>query len=68
MKTTRPKIIDDFIRFRKWKGIRQNAVARKSDISHETISRMERGLQNTKLTTLVKMCEAIGCEVKIVLK
>lgn len=52
--------IDDLRQIRKSKGITQAMLAEKAGLTQQQVSMMESGVQQPRLTTLIKYCDAIG--------
>jgi len=53
--------LKNLARFRKQKGLTQEALARKADISYHTLVKLENGgTRNPKIGTVVKLAEALG--------
>ena len=63
MATKTEKILKDFgenlQQLRKAKGFSTREFAYEADISHSSVGRLEEGLSNPTLTTLVKLAEAL---------
>ena len=63
------KFLSDFgknlQRIRKAKGFSTREFAYEADISHSSVIRLEAGLTNPTLTTLIKISEALNVDVNI---
>ena len=49
-------------------GLKQEALARKADISHGYVARLEIGRHDPKLSTLLKIAKALGVPIAELLK
>ena len=53
--------LKNLAKIRKEKGLTQEGLARKADISYHTLVKLEsRGIRNPKIDTVVKLAEALG--------
>ena len=66
MATKTNKILKDFgenlQQLRKAKGLSTREFAYEADISHSTVGRLETGLSNPTLTTLIKLAEVLDVD------
>lgn len=58
-------IAQRIIKMRKQKGLTQQDVAKKTGFSQQMISRIEKAKQNISITTLKRVAESMGCEVRV---
>lgn len=59
------QIIDKLVAARKDQGLRQIDVANTMGVGQPSISELERGETNPRLSTLIKYAEAIGVQLNI---
>lgn len=59
-------IIDSLIVQRKEKGMTQNDLAKATDLTQSVIARLESKKATPQLDTLVKVIDALDCDLKIV--
>jgi len=53
--------LKNLAKIRKEKGITQEGLARKADISYHTLVKIESGgIENPKIETVIKLAEALG--------
>lgn len=62
------QIVADIIELRRSRGISQHELANMTGIKQPVIARMEKGTTNPRLDTVIKIVEALNCELKIVPK
>ena len=61
-------IIDSLIEQRKEKGMTQNELAKATDLTQSVIARLESKKATPQLDTLVKVADALECNLRIVQK
>lgn len=59
------EVAQKIIAMRKYNGLTQKALAKKTRFSQQMISRIEKGRQNISLMTLKKIADSMNCKVKI---
>jgi len=62
--------LKNLAKLRKEKGLTQEGLARKANISYHTLIKIEsRGIENPKIETVIKLAEALGVSLdELVLK
>lgn len=61
--------LKNLAKLRKEKGLTQEGLARKADISYHTLIKLESGgIKNPKIDTVVKLAGALGVAVDVLLK
>lgn len=58
-------IANKIIAARRQKGLTQADLAKKSGVSQQMISRIEKGQQNISVSTLKKLADSLGCQVAV---
>lgn len=57
--------LNNLAKLRKQKGLTQEGLARKADISYHTILKLESGgIKNPKIDTLIKITKALNVEIR----
>lgn len=59
------ELIDNAIRYRKKLGLSQEDVAKKSGLSQQAVSRLEKGINSPSLATLLKYLGAMGLKLAL---
>lgn len=59
-------LIENIVRMRKEKGYTQQRLSKESGVSQPVIARIERGVTNPQLETLIKMLLPLGKTLSIV--
>lgn len=59
-------IIDTLIKQRKEKGLTQKELAQEAELTQSVIARMESKKAIPQLDTLLKVVDALGCNLKII--
>ena len=60
------ELIENIVRMRKEKGYTQQRLSKESGVSQPVIARIERGVTNPQLETLIKMLLPLGKTLSIV--
>ena len=61
----RKKIIKDIDTIRRAKKITQETVGKGAEIARENVSKFFRGSICPTLDTVIRVCDAVGCEIKV---
>jgi len=58
--------LKNLVKLRKEKGLTQEGLARKADISYHTMIKLESGgIKNPKIDTVVKLAQALGISIDL---
>ena len=62
------EIIKQLISLRKERGYSQRELAERSGVDASQLAKIERGYNSPSIATLTKLAEALGAEIKLIVK